>query len=78
MKEESAVRIIPLALLAAAACILGGCGLGETAMSAATQGVSEAEQAKQAKATEQKVQEQLDAAARAEAEQREAAEKQGE
>jgi hypothetical protein len=54
---------------------LAGCGLGETALSAAAGGVSEVEQAKQAAATQARIRQQLDAAATVERSNREAAEK---
>ena len=62
-------------VLACAACLtLCACGLGETAISAAAGGASEAEQAKQALRTEASVKQQLDAAATLEAQRRQAAE----
>jgi uncharacterized protein YceK len=54
--------------------LLAGCGLGETAVSTAAAGASQAEQAQQATRTEARVREQLDAAAKADAERRNAAE----
>jgi hypothetical protein len=54
--------------------LLAGCGLGETAVSAAAGGASQVEQAKQAKRTEARVTEELDAAAKVSAERRTAAE----
>lgn len=60
--------------LAFAACLtLVACGLGETAVSAAGGGASEAEQAKAALRTEARVKQQLDAAAALEAQRRQAA-----
>jgi hypothetical protein len=57
------------------ACLaLGGCGLGETAVSAAAGAGSQADQAKEALKTEARVKQQLDAAAALEAQQRQAAE----
>jgi hypothetical protein len=41
---------------------LAGCGLGETAVSAAAGGASEAQQARDAKATEQRFQQRLEEA----------------
>lgn len=67
------LRSLPLAAL-----ILGSttaCGLADTATSAAAGATSEVQQAREAKATEDRVKQQLDAAAQAEAQQREAAEK---
>ena len=57
------------------ACLtLAGCGLGETAVSAAAGASSQAEQAKEALKTEARVKQQLDAAAALAAQQRQAAE----
>ena len=53
---------------------LAGCGLGETAVSAAAGAGSQADQAKEALRTEARVKQQLDAAAALEAQQRQAAE----
>jgi hypothetical protein len=53
---------------------LAGCGLAETGAAAATAGASQAEQARQAKDTEARVQKQLDAAYQQAADQRHAAE----
>jgi hypothetical protein len=52
---------------------LAACGLGETAVSAAAGGASEAEQAKEALRTEARVKQQLDATATLEAQRRQAA-----
>ncbi len=61
-------------ILAFMACLtLAACGLGETAVSAVAGGASEAEQAKEALRTEARVKQQLDAAARLEAQRRQAA-----
>jgi hypothetical protein len=61
-------------ILAFMACLtLAACGLGETAVSAAAGGASEAEQAKEALSTEVRVKRQLDAAATLEAQRRLAA-----
>ena len=63
-------------LLTVIACaFLAGCGLGATAVSAAAGGASEAEQAKQAAATEARIKQQLDAAATVEKTNRDVAEK---
>jgi hypothetical protein len=51
-----------------------GCGLAETGAAAAAGGVSQAEQARQAKQTEAQVQKRLDAAYQQAADQRRAAE----
>jgi hypothetical protein len=53
---------------------LGGCGVGENAVSAAAGGASKAQEAQQARQTEERVKEQLDAAARQEAARRAEAE----
>jgi hypothetical protein len=53
---------------------LAACGLGETAVSAAASGNSQAEQAKEALRTEARVKQQLDAAAALDAEHRRSAE----
>jgi hypothetical protein len=54
--------------------LLAGCGLAETGAAAAAGGVSQVEQARQAKQTEARVQKQLDAAYQQAADQRRAAE----
>jgi hypothetical protein len=55
-----------IALLALAGCaLLNGCGLAETGAAAAAGGVSAAEQAKQAKETEDKVRRDIEAAQQA-------------
>jgi hypothetical protein len=57
------------------ACLpLAACGVGETAISAAAGGVSEAQQAKDAVKTEDRVKQQLDAAMALDAQRRKAAE----
>ena len=66
--------LIPLALLA----FLTGCGLAETASTTAAIAESEAEQARAAKETQKKIEQRLDAAQQAAAEQRKAAEAAGE
>lgn len=53
---------------------VAGCGLGETASSVAADGSSQVQQARQASQTEARVKEQLDAAAKLDAEHRAAAE----
>jgi hypothetical protein len=61
-------------ILAFVACLtLAACGLGETAVSAAANGASEAEQAKEALKIEAQVKQQLDAAASLDAAHRQAA-----
>jgi hypothetical protein len=63
--------LFPSMLLCA---LLAGCGLGETAVSAAAGGASQVEQAQQAKRTEARVTEELAAAAKVGAERRTVAE----
>jgi hypothetical protein len=62
-----------LILTAVACATLTACGLGETAVSAAAGGANEAAQAKAALKTEERVKQQLDAAAAVDAQRREAA-----
>jgi hypothetical protein len=62
--------------LGAVMLLLTGCGLAEVGASAATQGASAAEQAKQGKEMEAKVQQKLDEANQAAADQRARAEAQ--
>jgi hypothetical protein len=57
-----------------ASLTLAACGVGETAISAAAGGASEAAQAKEALKTEARVKQQLDAAATLDAQRRQAAE----
>lgn len=66
------IRIAALALLTGS---IGGCGLTETVGSAATEATAQAQELKQAKTTQARVHSELDAAARASADQRQAAEK---
>jgi hypothetical protein len=61
---------------AASMLLMAGCGLAEVGASAATQGASAAEQAKQGKELEAKVQQKLDQANQAAADQRANAEAQ--
>jgi hypothetical protein len=61
----------------AASAMLAGCGLAETGAVAATQGASAADQVKQGKEAEAKVQRDIEAAQKAAADQRAAAEAQG-
>lgn len=69
------VRTSTGALALLAACLaLAGCGLAETGVTAAAGGASAARQAKEAKATEAKVQQQIDAADQQDAARRNAAE----
>jgi len=67
--------MIRLALLTLLAASIGGCGLTETVGSAATDASEKAQELKQAQATEARARSELDAAARASAAQRQAAEK---
>lgn len=63
------------AILGFVVCLpLAACGLGETAISAAAGGTSEAEQAKEALKTEARVKQQLNDAAALAAQQRQTAE----
>jgi hypothetical protein len=64
-----------LLLVAGTALALTGCGLGETAVSAAAAGSTEVQQAQQAKALENQLHKQLDDAAKAAESQRQGAEK---
>ncbi|MGB6449762.1 MAG: hypothetical protein WBE92_03335 [Steroidobacteraceae bacterium] len=73
MRWITSVRLL---VAAAAALAAAGCGLGETAATSAAGAASEVQQAQQAKATEDSVQQQVDAASRLDAQKREAAEKQ--
>ena len=62
-------------ILLLSACLgLSACGLGETAVSAAAAGASQADQVKQAQQTEARVKQQLDAAATLDSQRRQAAE----
>ena len=63
------------AILGFLACLLlAACGVGETAISAAAGGASEAQQAKEALKTEARVKQQVDAAVALDAQRRQAAE----
>jgi len=64
--------------LVAALLALSACGLAATGVGAAAGGVSAAQQAKQAKETEAKLQQQINAAYQEDAKQRQAAEAQAE
>jgi hypothetical protein len=66
------IRLAAFILLAAS---IAGCGLTETVGSAATDAAAKAQELKEAKATEARVHNELEAAARASAEQRQTAEK---
>jgi uncharacterized protein YceK len=67
---DTLVRLTVLALAVA----LSGCGMAETAATAATQGAAAAEQAKQGQELEAKVKKDLDAAQQAAKQQLDAAE----
>jgi hypothetical protein len=67
-------RTLPVLSLICLALSGAGCGVSETAVSAAAGGASEVEQAKQARATEERVKQQLDSAMQAETQHRQAAE----
>jgi hypothetical protein len=61
------------ALILLLSCLpLAGCGLGETAVTAAAGGASEVQQAREAKATEERFKQRLEDATRAAAQQHEA------
>ena len=63
------------AILGFLACLLlAACGVGESAISAAAGGASEAQQAKEALKTEARVKQQVDAAVALDAQRRQAAE----
>ena len=53
--------------------LTGGCGLADTAVTGAPAGAAAADQAREAKATEERVQQEVEAAQKAAAEQREQA-----
>ena len=67
-------RSLILTATALVGALLVGCGLAETGAAAAAGGVSQAEQVRQAKQTEARVQQQLDAAYQQAADQRRKAE----
>jgi hypothetical protein len=67
-------KSVLLTAILAAGAMLGGCGLAETTTAVAAGGASQAEQVRQAKQTEARVQKQLDAAYQQAADQRRAAE----
>ena len=67
--------MIRLAALAMLVVSTAGCGLVETVGSAATDATAKSQELKQAKATEARAQSELDAAARAAAEQRQEGER---
>ncbi|HTX05264.1 MAG TPA: hypothetical protein VMD06_05510 [Steroidobacteraceae bacterium] len=68
------VRTLAGSLALLAILLLGGCGLAETGVSATAGAASEAQQAKEAKDTEAKVQQQINAAYQQDAARRKAAE----
>jgi hypothetical protein len=71
------LRLLRLALPLFAASLCGGCGLAGTAVATGAGAASEVQEAQQAKQTEDRVKQQLDAAHRADAQQRTDAESQG-
>jgi len=71
--EMKVLILATMACFTTMPCLLSGCGLGGTAVSAAAGGVSEAQEAKEARKTEDRVKQQLDAAAAVDAERRQAA-----
>jgi hypothetical protein len=66
--------VMSLAAILVCGALLSGCGLAETGMAGATAGASQAQQVRQAKETEARVQKQLDAASQQDAQRRRAAE----
>jgi hypothetical protein len=75
MKTSAFVSV--LAISAASSALLCGCGLAETSAVTASQAAAAAEQAKQGKELEAKVQRDVEAIQQAAADQRAAAEAQG-
>lgn len=71
------VRVLRLILPLLAAGLCAGCGLAGTAVATGAGATAEVEQAKQAKATEDRVKRELDQAQQAAAQQRNDAESQG-
>jgi hypothetical protein len=67
-------RSVLLTVILVVGVMLGGCGLAETGTAVAAGSASEAEQVRQAKQTEARVQKQLEAAYQQAADQRRAAE----
>jgi Na+-transporting methylmalonyl-CoA/oxaloacetate decarboxylase gamma subunit len=74
VSDQRSGEMKPIVFALMAYLALGGCGLGETAVSAAAGATAQAEQAKEALKTEARVKQQLDAAAALAAQQRQAAE----
>ena len=74
MKKTTLVSALPML---AGALLLGGCGLADVGAAAATQGATAAEQIKQGKEAEAKVQRQIEEAQRTAADSRAQAEDQG-
>ena len=72
--SDSRVSPVPALCALAAALLLGGCGLAETAATGATGAAAEAQQAQQAQQIEQHVRDQVQAAQDAAAAQRDRAE----
>ncbi len=66
--------VVSLAAGLLCGALLTGCGLAETGVAAGTAGASQAEQVRQGKETEARVQKQLDAAMQVDADRRRAAE----
>jgi len=67
-----AMKALPLFVLSTA--LLGGCGVGETAVTAAADATAKAQEARQAQELEARVGRELDAAAKLDSESRRAAE----
>jgi hypothetical protein len=66
-------RILLVATTMVLGAMLTGCGLAETGMAGAAAGASQVQQAKEAKRTEERVKQQLDAAMQVDAAQRKSA-----
>ncbi len=77
MSRSTIIRNAFLAAPLVAATMCAGCGLAGTAVATGTGAAAEVQEAQQAKATEDRVQRQLDEAQRAAAQQRTDAEAQG-
>jgi hypothetical protein len=74
MKNSSTLKLSLVTASATAALLLAGCGLAETSAVAASQGAAAAEQVKQGKEMEEKVQRDIEAAEQAAADARAKAE----
>jgi hypothetical protein len=72
--RNAAARSLTVTLAITAALVLSGCGLAETGAVAATAAASKADEAKQAKQTEARMEQKINEAYKAAADQRHAAE----